>query len=233
MRWLGLAPIFALVSAMLCGLVLALGCSDKSLDLKIRYSAIHGLADGADVIFDGNTIGTVTKVEYTPESDYLVHIRIVKTFVAAATEYARFFIVTNPTTPEKSAVELIQTQKGGRPLQSGATIPGATKTSAHLDRLLGQLAEGIEDAQRRWNAVLEDLHALPESDAYRSLDAELDRLDEEIARSTEKARKELQENILPQIEQAIKLLKERLGKLNRGDEIEPLERKLRDLQESS
>jgi hypothetical protein len=214
-------------------LALFAGCGDKSLELKIRFEAIHGLVSGAPVWFESNAVGSVSKVEFTPEGDYLVHVNIAQEFAAAATEYTRFFIIPDPKTPTTSAVEVIQTQKGGRPLQDGATIPGATKTSAHLDRLMDQLAEGIEDAQRRWTTVIEDLHALPESEAYRSLDAELDRLDKEVSRSTEKARKELHENVLPKIEQAVRLLKERLGQAGRESETEPLERKLKALQEDT
>jgi len=218
--------------AVAVSLVAITGCGDKSLELKIRYDAIHGLVSGTRVWFEKNTIGSVTKVEYTPQGDYLVHVSIAKEFRAAATEYARFFIVPDLQTSKQSAVEVIQTQKGGQPLQAGTTIPGATKTSAHLDRLMGQLAQGIEDIQRRWTAVLEDLHTLPESEAYNSLESELEHLDKEIARSTEKARKELQEEVLPQIEQAIMLLKQRLAEAGRADETEPLEKKLKELQES-
>ena len=139
-KQLGLAGIFLLA--------VITGCADESLDLKIRYDAIHGLVSGGQVWFEANPIGSVTKVEYTPEGDYLVHVTIAEEFAAAATEYARFFIIPDPETPKTSAVEVIQTQKGGRPLENGATIPGATKTSAHLDRLMDQLAQGIEDAQR-------------------------------------------------------------------------------------
>ena len=132
-----------LLSLLAVGLIGIAGCGDKSLELKIRYDAIHGLVGDAPVLFETSAIGKVTKVEFTPEGDYLVHVSIAEEFAAAATDYARFFIVPDPRNPDASAVEVIQTQKGGQPLQDGATIPGATKTSAHLDRLMDQLAEGI------------------------------------------------------------------------------------------
>lgn len=200
-----------------------LGCKQDVLNLKIRYDHIRGLQKGDRVIFEQNHIGTVKEVVYSEKDFYMVHIVILQNFAHAATEHARFFIISDPQNKERTAIEMTLKRKGGARLKNNSIIEGATKTSAFFNQLLDSFAEGFEGLKKEFEQFSKDLSGIPESEEFKKLEDELRRLKKEMAESGEEIKRKMREELLPRLKEEMQALRERLQELGREDELKPLE----------
>ncbi len=207
-----------------------LGCKERALNLKIRYDQIQGLKEGDRVIFEQNHIGKVTGVFYSEEGYYIVDLAIKRAFANAATEHSKFFIINDLKNKGKKAIEMIQTRKGGSPLQDGAIVDGSDKYSAVFNQMWDDLEKGLQDLKKRFGQFLEDLSSVPESEEFKELEKELDRLAEEIMQSSKSAREKIKKELLPRLKEEIEKLRERLRKFGREEDIKPLEIRMEKIQ---
>ena len=207
-----------------------MACTGNTLDLKIRYQQVEGLKQGDRVIFEQNQIGTVEKVFYSDEGVFIVSLAIKKDFANAATEHSQFFIITDPQNKENKAVEMIQTHKGGTPLQNNTVVEGSTQTSAIVKQVVGGIENGLKNLQRQFEQFTKDLKSIPQSDEFKKLEKELQRLAEEIKQSGEAARQKLHEVFLPKLKQEMEKLRKQLRKFGREDEMKPLETQMENIQ---
>ena len=208
-----------------------LGCGDDALNIKIRYDQIQGLKEGDRVVFEQNHIGKVTGISYRADSYYVADLAIKNHFANAATENSKFFIIADPQNTGRKAIEIIQTRRGGIPLQDGAIVEGSTKFSAIFSKISADFEEGLEDLEKQFEQFFEDLRSVPESEEFKKLEKELERLAEEMKRSGKLAREKIQKELLPQLKEAIEKLRERLRKLGREEELEPLEIQIEKIRE--
>jgi len=199
------------------------GCEEGVLNFKIKYDQIQGLEEGAMVIFEKNHIGKVARIFYTKEGYYLVHVAIRKAFANAATEDARFFITDDPKNKGKKAIEIIQTRKGGLPIKNGAMVEGSNKASAVFSEMEQRLERRVEDIGKAFNDLFEELQGVPESEEFKKLEGELERLAKEMKRSGESMRKKIEQEWLPSLKQEMEKLRERLQELGREQEVDDLE----------
>lgn len=144
-------------------------------------------------------------------------------FANAATENCKFFIIADPQNTGRKAIEMIQTRRGGIPLQEGATIEGSTKFSAIYSKMSADFEKGLEDFKKQFEQFFEDLTDVPESEEFKKLEKELERLAEEMKRSSKLTREKIQKQLLPQLKEMIEKLRERLRQLGREEKLEPLE----------
>ena len=205
------------------------GCEAEVLNLTIRFDDIQGLKSNDGVIFETNRIGKVDGVTYAKEGTYRVELRIDKAFKNAATENARFFIVSDPQNKGHNAVKMIQIREGGKPLQNNAVIEGSRKSSTIFERLEKDVERGIEDFRKQLDEFAKELKKIPDSEAFKALEEALADLYDEMKRSGKEVREKIQKEILPRLEQELKNLKKRLQEKGQADELRPLEIKMEEI----
>jgi paraquat-inducible protein B len=209
--------------------IIGLGCEAENLNLTIKFDHIDGLKANDGVIFEENQIGRVDNVTYTKEGDYLVDVMIYKTYMNAATEHARFFIVSDPQNSEQRVVEMIQVLKGGKPLQNNSVLEGSSQSSAIIERLGKDLTKGMESFRKEFNEFSEELKKIPDSQAYKKLEDELDNLYDQMKQSGKDVKETIQKEILPRLEEELENLKKRFHEKGQGDELKPLEIKMEEI----
>lgn len=215
-----------MVRRVLIPLMLALvflGCKEGDLCIKIRYDQVQDLKEGDRVILEENHIGEVTGVFYSEDGYYVVDLAIERQFANAANEHSKFFIIEDPKNEGKKAVEVIQTQRGGSPLQDGATVQGSTKSSAVFSQMRENFEEGLGNLKEQFERFFEDLGSIPETEDFKKLEKELERLAEEMKRSSKSVREKIQKELLPRLKEKIEELREQFRKFGREEELEPLE----------
>jgi flagellin-specific chaperone FliS len=209
--------------------IIGLGCEAENLNLTIKFDHIDGLKANDGVIFEENQIGRVDNVTYTKEGNYLVDVMIYKTYMNAATEHARFFIVSDPKNSEQRVVEMIQILKGGKPLQNNSVLEGSSRSSAIIERLGKDLTKGMESFRKEFNEFSEELKKIPDSEAYKKLEDELNNLYDQMKQSGKEVNETIQKEILPRLEEELENLKKRFHEKGQGDELKPLEIKMEEI----
>lgn len=201
-----------------------LGCKESTLNLKVRFDQIEGLKEGDLVFFEHNHIGKVEGVFYSDDGYYMVDLEIKHDFANAATERCKFFIIAEPHNKKKKAIEMVQTRKGGSPLQDGATVDGSTKSSAFLNLVMrDDFEKGLQDLKKEFDQFSKDLGNVPESKEFKKLEKDLKDLAEDMKRSGKAAREKIDKELLPWLKQEIEKLRERLRKFGREEEVRPIE----------
>jgi len=192
------------------------GCS-RDLSFTVRFDAVSGLRQGAPVVLEGGPIGTVDEVRYTPEGKFEVRAKVKDAFRAAVTDRVRF-VVSEGEGGEKR-LEVIALEKGGTPLADGAVMEGSSR--------VGVLGESIRQEMDRF---LQGLTQLPEAEAVQEFEAELRRFAEELREAGRDARERMKKEVIPDLERRWEDLKRWLREHGRSDEIDPIERQLRELE---
>ena len=207
------------------------GCKESPLRIKARYDQIQGLKEDDRVIFEQNHVGQVTGVFYSEHGHYVVDFAIERRFANAATEHAEFFIIGDPQNEGQKAIEMIQTRRGGSPLQDGATVQGSTKSSAVFGQMREDFEKGLDGFKEQFEQFFEDLRSVPENEEVKKLEKELERLAETMKRSSKSVQEKIQKELLPRLKEEIGKLRERLRKFGREEELEPLDTQMEKIME--
>ena len=218
--------MFKKITILILIAFIGMGCEARGKHLVIKFDHIYGLISDDGVIFEKNRIGRVDEITYTKDGNFLVGLMIEKAFSNTATEYTRFFIVSDPQNNGRKAVEMIQTQKGGNPLKNDTVVEGSVKTSVIIERMQKDLEREMKDLTRQFNSFAEQLKKVPDSEAYKKLEDELTHLYDEMKQSGKEVREMIQQQILPRLEEELQNLKKRLQKKGKEDELKPLETKM-------
>ncbi|MBW2353594.1 MAG: hypothetical protein JRF51_10265 [Deltaproteobacteria bacterium] len=205
------------------------GCYNQDINFSIRFGQIEGLRAQDRIIFEENRIGQVESISYTNEGDYLVHVQIDKPFLNAATEYSRFFIIDDPSKRGRKAVQMVRTGKGGLPLEKGAVVEGTTRFAFLLSTMQDNLGKAVSDLNRKFKEMSDDLKGIPESSEVKEFERYLGELKEKMLSAGAGVREKIQKDLLPWLQKEIDKLRERLRKLGREKEVEPLEVKMEEL----
>lgn len=205
---------------------IATGCEARGKHLVVKFDHIYGLTSDDGIIFEKNRIGTVGEITYTKKGNFLVNLKIEKAFTNTATEYTRFFIVSDPKNTGRKAVEMIQTQKGGNPLKNNTIVEGSAESSVIIERMQKDLTGEMKNLTRQFNTFADQLKKVPDSEAYKKLEDELTNLYDEMRQSGKEVREMIQKEILPRLEEQLQNLKKRLQKKGKEDELKPLETKM-------
>ena len=207
-----------------------LACKENFLNLNIRFHQVQGLKEGNRVIFGQNHIGTVKNLFQSDEDFFIVDIAIKKDFADRATEYSRFFIITDPQHKENKAIEMIQIRNGGKRLQNNATVEGSNESSVFFYQIFDGIESGLKDFEKQFEQFSKDLKSIPESQEFKNLENELHRLLEEMKRSGQSVQQKIKEELLPKLKEEMEKLRKRLHEIGREDEMKPLEIEMEKIQ---
>jgi len=194
-------------------------CGEKDLNLKIRFDQVQGLKQGNRVVFEQNHIGDVNQVVYTEQGAFLVDISILNNFAASATEHSRFLIVSDPKHESNKAVEMIHIHEGGTLLEKNATVEGSTQSAVLFHQIFDGIEGGLKAFEEQVEQFSKNFRGIPESDEFKKLGLEYDRLTEELKKSGQAARKKIENELLPQLRKEMEKLRKELEALGHGDEI--------------
>ena len=208
------------VTILICVLILAGGCWKTGINLNIRFDQAQGIEAKDRVVFEGNHIGNVTKVHYADSGDYIISVTIQPEFTNTATEDSQFFIIDDLQNAPHKAVEVLIAAKGGTLLADGATVTGSVKPSPATE-LFNQLAMGwsigmklfgdqLGDWQKQFDSFSKELEKIPDSEAYKQLQAEFNRLVEQMKHSGDEVRNTIENEILPRLQEEMDKMKKRL-----------------------
>ncbi|SLM29724.1 conserved hypothetical protein [Desulfamplus magnetovallimortis] len=202
------------------------GCIVK--DYQLLFPAIDGLKKGDFLIFEKNSIGKVTEVIYTEQGEYLVSIDVEKNFDAALTEFSRFEIVNSPLNDSSMAIVMTLEEKGGTPLERGVAVKAEKPASmVSLDRVT-PLFKKIENS---FDNFVNNLKGIPESESFRAVEDKIDELRQEMKNSGKEIQDNIRNNIIPKLEKQIEELKKKFKEKGEPEKVEPLEKKLKELQD--
>ena len=161
----------------------------------------------------------------------MVDLAIERRFANAVTEHSEFYIIGDPQDEGKKAIEMMQTRRGGSPLQDGATVQGSTKSSAAFGQMRENFEKRLQGFKEQFEQFFEDLRSIPEAEEVKRLEKELERLAEAMKRSSKSMREKIQKELLPRLKDEIEKLRERLRKFGREEELEPLETQMEEIME--
>jgi NTP pyrophosphatase (non-canonical NTP hydrolase) len=192
------------------------GCVENELKFSIRFHQINGLEKGDRVLFDNNHIGTVTKVFYSETGNYLVDVAIKKDFKNAATNNANFFIVDDPQKSPGKAINITGLPSGGEIILAGSTVEGSDPPptlfdlSKGLETGLKMLNQKIEEMAKKYGHILDEAKKIPESEAYRNLEKELQHLLEQMKNSSKSVQEQIEKEIIPKFQKEMERLKKEM-----------------------
>jgi hypothetical protein len=202
------------ISVILFILFTLSGCGRNELHFKIRFNHIMGLKAGDKLLFESNSVGSVEKVLYTRDGDYLVDIAVKSNFSNAATRHSQFFIVEDPSAEGSKAIEIIQEKTGGDQLRDGEIVTGSEKPDV-FQALLGSLQKETHRFQEQTDDYFEKLkESLHQS--IRKLEGELedtlDGLAEQFSRFSGEGQKAPDSNELKTLEESLAGLAEEVAR---------------------
>lgn len=214
------------LTTVIFSILLVIGCT-YNLNLTVSFREIKGLKVGAPVLVEHTKVGQVTSIAPKENGIYKVAINIGSKFKVFMTEFSIFTIAPSPEEPETSVLTVTQKRAGGKPLQNGAMVNESR--SPLLDELSGMLKElgtGLE-------LFVDKMGKIPESSEFKRFEAAIDELSEKMKTSGKEAKEAIKNDLLPKLQQELKAFKKRLNdqNQNRDQELEPLEKKLNNLQE--
>ncbi len=213
MTYLKLKPfiLFFLVGMLCMG-----GCS-QTPDLIVSFKDIQGLTKGDAVIQGIVDVGSVLDVTYTQDGNFLVGVKFNERNTIAMTEFTQFYIGPSPVSDEKKVLMVTHTQKGGTPLQKGATVQGTPKKEL-IPSLFNSFQNFIEKFQK-----------IPQSEEFKALEKKLDDLGQELEKSGKSFKEKIQTDLIPRLEQELEELQKKLNNGENKKDTRPLEDKLQQL----
>jgi len=92
------------------------------------------------------------------------------------------------------------------------------------------LENTLDELSDEFSQFAEEVQKVPDSEELKQLEAALDRLAAEIRNSQRDIREKIQNELVPEIQKRLNILREKLEKYNRQNEIDPLDRQLKEIQ---
>ncbi|MFO7753700.1 MAG: MlaD family protein [Desulfobacteraceae bacterium] len=208
---------------LLCLLIFPVlsGCSP--FELNIRFDTVKGLKTGDQVIFNQKSIGSVDRIRYTEEGNFLVSVTIQKDFKNAVREDSVFYISGDPSDTQKKAVFMAHESDTGKTLESGKTVKGLPYAPSSA---VGIFSDIMDELNHGFDTFIQDMKKLPQSEKYKRFEKELESLGEKMKTAGEKTRDKIRQEIIPQLKKKLEEFKEKGDK----EKVEPLEKKLENLQ---
>lgn len=203
-----------------------MACRSNAIWINVTFDQLSGLAREDRVLFEGNQIGSVQAVQYNPDRSYTVQVQIDKGFANAVTQYSRFRIIQDPGRSSREALEIVLTQQGGTPLESGTTVVGAPAEDDLLSQIQKDLESGFEFLKEQIKNIERDVQQYPESEEFKNLKKSIEDLGAEIQQKEKEAQEKIKREWLPRIERELDELREKLKRFGREKEMEPLEKEV-------
>jgi paraquat-inducible protein B len=200
-----------------------MGCINTDLRIQIRFDRLEGLEKGCPVYFNDKVIGKVEAISLDNERRHIADVIIKSEFAPSVTEHSKFVISHDPGTPGKKAIEVFQSKDGGVPLKKNALVIGSSRMSALTDRMQNDIKSGMEIIKEKIERFSKEMRSLPEKNAVKNFEKELQHLYDVMKGSSETVREKVKKELLPQLKKELEDLKKRLKELGREEESKPLE----------
>ena len=197
------------------------GCT--SFELNVTFDTVKGLKPSASVLFKQQTIGTVDRIEYSQEGDFVVSVTIEKEFRNAVRSDSVFYIAPDPSSAEEKALFMAHESETGSPIESGKTVKGQPYAP---NSAMGVLKDMMDDLDQGLDRFVRDLKQLPESEQYKRFEKEVEALAEKMKTAGETTRNKIQNEIIPKLKKKL----EELEKKGEKEKVKPIEKKLENLQ---
>jgi NTP pyrophosphatase (non-canonical NTP hydrolase) len=113
-------------------------------------------------------------------------------------------------------VKIVASQTGGDLIQAGAVVEGVNAPSSLPDLSQGlaaglqALTQLIEEMTRKYGHLLDEAKKIPESEAYKNLEKELERLMDQMKYSSESMQRLIEKEIIPKIQKEMERLKKKM-----------------------
>ncbi|MEW5908200.1 MAG: MlaD family protein [Thermodesulfobacteriota bacterium] len=203
-------------------LILA-GCLESDLPIQVVFDQTEGLEKGGRVLLNKAEIGTVTGISQNQETQSIASLLIYKGAAPKITENTRFTLTQDPEIAGKTAVEVFQPKTGGKPLPKNSMVKGSTRMSARVYRMQQDMDSVVESFKKTFDQLSKDLRGIPESQAAKKLEKELEELFKIMKDSGNTAREKFRKEVLPKLKEELDDLKYRLDRLGREKEYKTLE----------
>ena len=197
------------------------GCTPY--ELNITFETAKGLKQSAPVIFEQQTIGTVDRIEYSENGEFVVSATIDKKFRNAVRTDSVFYIAPDPSDADGKALFMAHESETGSPIESGKTVKGQPYAP---NSAMGVFKDMVDDLDQGLDRFVRDLKQLPESEQYKRFEKELEALAEKMKNAGDKTRDKIQNEIIPKLKKKL----EELEKKGEEEKVKPLEKKLENLQ---
>ena len=125
---------------------------------------------------------------------------------------------------------LEQLKPGGKLLENGAAVMGTTRHQVALERLVDTMEGHFDKLRTQWEALADQMRDIPDSEAVTQFEQDLNRMVEEMQRSSREARDRFQKEILPQLKEKLEAWRRQLEKKGREEELAPVERQVEKLE---
>ncbi len=210
--------------------LIVVSCQASAIKVHIRFNDAQGLVQGDRVVAGGEQIGKVAKVEYTSNGEFLVDVVVPEQFRQKLTTSSKYYIVPDPESQGRKAIEVVASAEPGDLVADGATVQGSSKAEDMVNDLVAGMQKGLSELENQVEEFLGTLvKEVPPKEQIQKLRKQLEELAERMKKSGQAARDKLEKEVLPRLEQEIEKLKEKLRKLGREKEAEPLEVELKEL----
>ncbi len=198
-------------------LMVLTGCGTDGLTVTIRYDHINDLTKGSRVVFEGTPVGEVQDIVYSEEGFFDITAVFPAEHAASVTEHSRFFITDDPALEGQKAIEMIHLQEGGQPLESGAQVVGTTRTSAFFDQMRERFEKGVGRFSEKMEELSGKIMKETESPEFKELKREFEQLMDEMKRSGEAVRENIEKELIPRLKEELEALKKELEALRKDE----------------
>ncbi len=201
-------------------------CTSGSLDFNLQYNTINALKKGDYLVCNDAPIGQVNEIVYTDDGKFLVTVTVDNAHAHLPTATSLFFITTDPTDDQKRVIEMLH-DTDGPPVKAGQTITGTTTLEGSLKKLQGRFEKEMSKFNDQLSQLWEEVLKVPDSQQLKKFEAEIDRILKELGTLSEKARKKLETEIIPNLLKQFEELRKKFEGKGHDEELDAIENKLK------
>ena len=142
------------------------------------------------------------------------------------TSTSQFFIATDPADDQKRVIEMLH-DKDGAPIKAWQTIAGTTALEGSLRKLQDKFEKEMSKFNDQLSQLWEEILKVPDSQQLKNFEAEIDRILKELETLSDKARKKLETEIIPNMLKQFQELRKQFEGKGHDEELDAIENKLK------
>ena len=208
------------------------GCMDGALDFQIQFDNVHGLKQGDPVVFEEAVIGTIEEIDYTDSGVFMVSVAIQKEFANAATDDSKFYIDFHPQDRDRKAIEVVQLEKGGNPIEENAVVEGHMKYAVLYEQFTYELGKNIAILGSGINEFFRAFQGFSDAEKIREIEKQLDAIIADLGNMSDEMKRKFEKEIIPLLKEKIEALRKSLEKIDKGEDLNRIDRKMNTITET-
>ena len=218
---------FGLTLALFICLPTLVGFEGDCLHITVCFQQVHGLVAGDRVLLNQDAVGLVETLTYTTSGQFQVILALEKRFGHLVTTHSRFIIGDDIGVTPKKAIIIIQTKRGGTPIQDGAIVDGSDRYTVILEDMKHDIEESLSLLKQELDRLSKDLQKLPENQRFEALKKELKEIVDKLISAGEETKQKIRQEILPLLQKEMEKLRKHLRKYGREEEMAPLDKEMK------